>query len=58
MPHDLPIAWQREVVHEFIGFDGNGYQSFVAGSDNLVDWKQLGLAMGLVQRASSILAAA
>jgi predicted GH43/DUF377 family glycosyl hydrolase len=30
----------------FIGFDGKGYQSFVAASDDLVHWKQLGLAMG------------
>lgn len=30
----------------FIGFDGRGYQSFLAESDDLVRWKQLGLAMG------------
>jgi sucrose-6-phosphate hydrolase SacC (GH32 family) len=30
----------------FIGFDGKGYQSFVAESADLVHWKQRGLAMG------------
>jgi len=30
----------------YIGFDGKGYQSFVAQSDDLLHWKQLGLAMG------------
>lgn len=30
----------------FIGFDGKGYNSFVARSDDLIHWKQLGLAMG------------
>ena len=30
----------------FIGFDGQGYQSFLASSDDLVRWRQLGLAMG------------
>lgn len=30
----------------FIGFDGRGYQSFVAKSSDLLRWKPLGLAMG------------
>ena len=30
----------------FIGFDGQGYQSFVARSDDLVHWQPLGLALG------------
>ena len=30
----------------YIGFDGQGYQSFLASSDDLVHWRQLGLAMG------------
>jgi len=30
----------------FIGFDGRGYQSFVAESDDLVHWSNMRLAMG------------
>jgi hypothetical protein len=30
----------------FIGFDGDGYQSFAAESDDLVNWSNLRLAMG------------
>jgi predicted GH43/DUF377 family glycosyl hydrolase len=30
----------------FIAFDGNGYNSFVADSDDLVHWKNMRLAMG------------
>jgi sucrose-6-phosphate hydrolase SacC (GH32 family) len=30
----------------FVGFEGRGYQSFVAESDDLVHWRQRGLAMG------------
>lgn len=30
----------------FIGFDGRGYQSFVAKSEDLLHWRHLGLAMG------------
>lgn len=30
----------------FIGFDGNGYQSFVAESDDLIHWRNMRLAMG------------
>jgi predicted GH43/DUF377 family glycosyl hydrolase len=30
----------------FIGFDGSGYQSFLAGSNDLVHWTDLRLAMG------------
>ncbi len=30
----------------FIGFDGRGYQSFVAESEDLIHWRHKGLAMG------------
>ncbi len=30
----------------FIGFDGNGYQSFIAESEDLVHWENMQLAMG------------
>lgn len=30
----------------FIGFDGRGYRSFLASSEDLVQWRQEGLAMG------------
>ena len=30
----------------FIGFDGRGYQSFIAESDDLIHWKDYRLAMG------------
>jgi predicted GH43/DUF377 family glycosyl hydrolase len=30
----------------FIGFDGNGYQSFIAESEDLVHWENMRLAMG------------
>ena len=47
---DVPMIFQLPVSDKwymsFIAFDGKGYQSFVAESDNLIDWKQLGLSFG------------
>ena len=51
MMTDVPCVYQlpgEENVWymSFAGFDGKGYQSFVARSTDLIHWKQLGLAMG------------
>ncbi len=47
---DVPTVYQlpgdEKWYMSFVGFNGKGYQSFVAVSDDLVHWKQLGLAMG------------
>jgi hypothetical protein len=47
---DVPTVFQLpgddKWYMSFIGFNGKGYQSFVAESDDLVHWKQRGLAMG------------
>jgi predicted GH43/DUF377 family glycosyl hydrolase len=47
---DVPTVYQipgdSKYYMSFIGFNGQGYQSFVAESDDLVHWKQKGLAMG------------
>ena len=47
---DVPTVFQIEGDKRwymtFIGFDGKGYQSFVAESDDLVHWKNMRLAMG------------
>ena len=47
---DVPTVFQIEGSTKwymsFIGFDGEGYQSFIAESDNLVDWENMRLAMG------------
>jgi hypothetical protein len=47
---DVPTVYQipgDEKWHmTFIGFDGRGYQSFVAESTDLVHWRPKGLAMG------------
>lgn len=47
---DVPTVYQipddPKWYMTFIGFDGQGYQSFVAVSNDLIHWKQLGLAMG------------
>ena len=47
---DVPTVYQipgnPKWYMTFIGFDGKGYQSFVAESADLVHWKQRGLAMG------------
>ena len=46
---DVPTVFQvpgdKRWHMSFIGFDGKGYQSFVADSDNLVNWTDLRLAM-------------
>lgn len=47
---DVPTVYQlpgdSKWYMSFIGFDGRGYESFVAVSQDLVHWKMLGLAMG------------
>jgi len=47
---DVPTVYQLpgdpKWYLTFVGFDGNGYQSFVAESDDLVHWINLRLAMG------------
>lgn len=35
-----------------IGYDGKGYQSFVAESDDLVNWTNMRLAMGFGKKGS------
>jgi predicted GH43/DUF377 family glycosyl hydrolase len=47
---DVPTVYQlpgdKKWYMTFIGFDGRGYQSFVAESDDLVHWTNMRLAMG------------
>ena len=47
---DCPTVYQvpgdDKWCMSFIGFDGKGYQSFVADSTDLIRWRQRGLAMG------------
>jgi hypothetical protein len=47
---DVPTVFQvpgnPKWYMSFIGFDGQGYQSFIAESDDLVHWKNMRLAMG------------
>lgn len=47
---DCPTVYQvpgdRHWYLSFVGFDGNGYQSFVAQSDDLVHWQSPELAFG------------
>lgn len=47
---DVPTVFQlsgdKKWYMTFIGFDGKGYQSFIAESENLVDWSNKHLAMG------------
>jgi beta-xylosidase len=48
---DAPAVYQlpgddKKWYMSFVGFNGKGYQSFVAESSDLVHWRQLGLAMG------------
>jgi predicted GH43/DUF377 family glycosyl hydrolase len=47
---DVPTVYQLpgggNWYMTFIGFDGKGYQSFVAESDDLVNWTDMRLAMG------------
>ena len=47
---DVPTVFQlpndKKWRMTFIGFDGEGYQSFAAESDDLVNWSNMRLAMG------------
>jgi predicted GH43/DUF377 family glycosyl hydrolase len=47
---DVPTVYQlpgdKKWYMTFIGFDGKGYQSFVAESEDLVHWANMRLAMG------------
>ena len=47
---DVPTVFQlpgdKKWYMTFIGFDGNGYQSFVAESEDLIKWVNMRLAMG------------
>ncbi len=47
---DVPTVFQlhddKKWYMTFIGFDGKGYQSFIAESENLVHWDNMRLAMG------------
>jgi len=47
---DVPTVFQipgsNRWYMSFIGFDGHGYQSFIAESEDLVHWDQMKLAMG------------
>jgi len=47
---DVPTVFQlpgdKKWYMTFIGFDGKGYQSFVAESNDLVNWTNMRLAMG------------
>jgi predicted GH43/DUF377 family glycosyl hydrolase len=47
---DVPTVYQvpgdNKWYMSFVGFNGRGYQSFVAESDDLVHWKNYRLAMG------------
>ncbi len=47
---DVPTVYQlpgdSRWYMSFIGFNGRGYQSFVAVSEDMIHWKHLGLAMG------------
>lgn len=53
---DVPTVFQRpgdpRWYMTFIGFDGKGYQSFVARSDDLVTWSDMRLAMGYGPKGS------
>lgn len=47
---DVPTVFQMKRSDKwymtFIGFDGQGYQSFIAESEDLVHWEKMRLAMG------------
>ncbi|KAL9181743.1 hypothetical protein ACHAXT_012086 [Thalassiosira profunda] len=47
---DVPTVYQlpddEKYYMSFIGFDGEGYQTFIAESDNLFEWSNIRLAMG------------
>ena len=46
---DVPTVFQipgdKKWYMTFIGFDGKGYQSFIAESDDLIHWTNMRLAM-------------
>ncbi len=50
MMTDVPTVFQlqgeKKWYMSFIGYDGHGYQSFIAESQDLVDWDHVSLAMG------------
>ena len=46
VPTVFRIPGEDRWYMSFIGFDGQGYRSFLASSDDLVKWEQEGLAMG------------
>lgn len=47
---DVPTVYQlpgdKKWYMSFVGFNGQGYQSFLAESDDLLHWKPRGLALG------------
>lgn len=47
---DVPTVYQIDGSNKwymsFIGFDGQGYQSFIAESEDLIHWENIQLAMG------------
>ena len=53
---DVPTVFQlsgdKKWYMTFIGFDGKGYQSFVAQSDDLIHWTNMRLAMGYGPKGS------
>lgn len=53
---DVPTIYQlpndKKWYMTFIGFDGVGYQSFVAESSDLIQWSSKGLAMGYGPKGS------
>ena len=53
---DVPTVYQlpddKKWYMTFIGFNGKGYQSFVAESDDLVRWTNMRLAMGFGPKGS------
>ncbi len=53
---DVPTVFQlpndEKWYMTFIGFDGKGYQSFVAESDDLIHWTNMRLAMGYGPKGS------
>jgi len=46
VPTIFRIPGDKKWYMMFIGFDGKGYQSFVAESDDLLNWSNMRLAMG------------
>lgn len=53
---DVPTVFQlpgdKKWYMTFIGYDGKGYQSFVAESDDLIHWTNMRLAMGYGPKGS------